>query len=182
MPKPRSLTVSGVRRLAVGTAAAAVLLAGCTSAGHKATVPITHPAPGYATPGAAVAGFFTEFVAGKNAACTYVISTDFLSCDEAITQTTTSSTMAGFGIGETTIEGSQALVTVVGTLCVSQGTAKNCRHNSDPTVGQPRTSTVKAFDALFSKAGVGRPINTSALPCEKISGKWYISLQGDITS
>jgi hypothetical protein len=182
VPKPRSLTVSGVRRLAVGTAAAAALLAGCTSASHKVAVPITHPAPGYGTPGAAVMGFFTEYAAGKNTACSYVISTDFLSCDEAISETDTKATIAGFGIGETTVEGNEALVTVVGSLCVSQGAAKNCRHNTDPSVGQPRTRSLKDFDALFSKAGLGRPINSSALPCENISGKWYFSLEGDLTS
>lgn len=182
MSKPQSLTVSGVRRLAVGTAAAAAVLAGCTGTSHHVTVPITHPAPGYGSPGAAVVGFFTLFGEGKNSACAYVISSDFLSCDEAISETNTKATMTGLGIGETTIQGVEALVTVVGNLCVTEGTTKNCRQNTNPTVGQPRSNSQKAFDTLFSKAGIGRPINTSALPCEKISGLWYISLEGGLTS
>ena len=142
---------------------------------------MTHPKPGYGTPGAAVIGFFTEYAAGKNTACAFVVAVDFLSCDEAITLQGVKATISGLGIGATTIQGNQALVTLVGKLCVTQGHTINCRQNRDSAVGQPKNNSTKAFQALFTKAGVGRPINSSALPCEKISGKWYMSLEGTVT-
>lgn len=124
-------------------------------------------------------GFFTFWQHGSNLACTFVEESDTLSCLEAMQNT--KATFTGIGIGATSIHGNQALVTLVGRICVTSGGTTTCRSNSNTSVGQPKNGSQKAFDALYSTSAVGKPINSGALPCQKVSGKWYISLEASET-
>jgi hypothetical protein len=158
--------------VAVAVAATLVLATACS--GKPAITKVTYPPAGHASPGAAVMGFFQFFVTGNNNACTYVIPGDAIQCLLALKSA--KATVSGIGVGKTTIRGDEALVTVVGTFCVTQSKTKTCRSNQDPNVGQPKGGGKSAFDDLYQPAVQGKAINTSAVPCQKIAGLWYISL------
>jgi hypothetical protein len=113
-------------------------------------------------------------VSNDQNACTYaaVGATPF--CLLALQST--KATFANFGIGAVTIKGSEALVTVVGTFCVTQSGSKNCTTNSDPRVGQPTGSGQHGFGTLYKNAVQGLAINKGAVPCERIKTEWYVSL------
>jgi hypothetical protein len=136
-------------------------------------VTVTHPAPDHTTPGGATAGFFDGFVSGDKNACTFAAEGATPFCLLALQNTT--STFANFGVGQITIDGTRALVTVVGRFCVSQSGSKNCSTNSDPSVGQPGSSH-RSFDTLYKTAVRGIAINKGAVPCERIKSEWYVSL------
>lgn len=80
------------------------------------------------------------------------------------------------GIGEVTIKGTQALVTVVGTFCVTQAGSTNCTTNNNPRTGQPTGGGQRGFAALYKQAVHGQAINKAAVPCERIKTEWYLSL------
>ena len=126
-------------------------------------------------------GFVENWTTGSNLACTYVQESDALSCLEAL-QATPRAQFTGIGIGATTVEGDEALVSLVGKVCAPTSAGKTtCRSNNDPSVGQPGHGGQAAFDAVYSKSALGKPIDAGALPCRKISGKWYISTESSQT-
>lgn len=118
-------------------------------------------------------GFFRGFVANDKNACTFaaVGATPF--CLLALENTT--ATFANLGLGEVTVKGTEALVTVVGTFCVTQAGATNCTTNSNLRTGQPGDGK-PGFDALYKAALRGIAINKGAVPCERIKSEWYVSL------
>jgi hypothetical protein len=113
-------------------------------------------------------------VKNDNTACTFaaVGATPF--CLLALQST--KSTFANLGIGQVTIKGTQALVTVLGTFCVTQAGSTNCTTNHNPRIGQPTGSGQHGFDSLYKTAVQGRAIDKSAVPCERIKSEWYVSL------
>jgi hypothetical protein len=155
-------------------AALAGMLASCSA--NAPNVPVTHPAAGHGSPAAATAGFFQRLAAGDKAACTYVIPDDGPLCMLAVQAATVK--LTGFGVGEVTIGGSEALVSVVGRLCVTEGSSTTCSTNSDDTIGQPAGGSPKAFASLYRAATAGVAIAKGAIPCEEEKGKWYVSLLG----
>ena len=122
-------------------------------------------------------GFFTLLGQGNHNACIYVVQSVALPCFESFE--TESSKVTNLGIGRVTIDGNQALVTVVASLCVTpQGGTATCRTNTDPSTGQPKGSSHAAFASLYQTALDGRPIDASAVPCEQVGGQWFLSLAG----
>jgi hypothetical protein len=142
--------------------------------GQSKPVAISHPAAGHLTPASATIGFFTGLVKNDENACTFAAAGATPFCLLALQST--KSTFAGLGVGQVTVRGTRALVTVVGTFCVTQAGTTNCTTNSNPRIGQPTGSGQHGFDSLYKAAVQGQAINKSAVPCERIKTEWYVSL------
>ena len=154
-------------------AAATLVTAGCSS-GKSAAVTLTHPVPSHSTPQGATVGFFTNLVKDDQIACTYAATGATPICLLALQST--KSTFANLGVGEVTVSGAEALVTVVGTFCVTLSGTTNCTTNTNLKTGQPATGGKSAFDNVYKAALQGLAINKGAVPCERNGSEWYISL------
>lgn len=150
-----------------------IALAACSSS-HSSTVLLSRPQPSHLTPQGATMGFFAGFVRNDKNACTFAAEGATPFCLLALENTT--STFANLGIGQVTVKGTQALVTVVGTFCVTQSGSTNCTTNSNLRTGQPDGSAHQSFAALYKEAVKGIAISKGAVPCERIKSEWYVSL------
>ena len=148
------------------------MAAGCS--GHNAAVRVTHPVPSHSTPEGATVGFFTNLVKDDQIACTYAATGATPICLLALQSA--KSTFTNMGVGRVTVRGPQALVTVVGTFCVTLSGTTNCTTNTNLKVGQPTSGGQKAFDKAYKAALQGLAINKGAVPCERNGSEWYISL------
>ncbi len=165
--------ISRIRRTLLLVSAAAILAAAGCRGGQSAAVTVTHPLPSHASPQGAAVGFFTGLVNKDQNACTFAATGATPICLLALQST--KSTFANLGIGRVTVRGNEALVTVVGTFCVTLS-ATNCTTNTNPKIGQPASGGQKAFDTLYKAAVHGHPINRGAVPCERNGSEWYVSL------
>jgi hypothetical protein len=148
-------------------------LAACSS-GRSNPVAVSHPQAGHVTPAGATIGFFTGLVNKDNNACTFAAEGATPFCLLALQST--KATFANLGVGQVTVKGTQALVTLVGTFCVTQAGSTNCTTNTNAKVGQPTGGGRHGFDALYKSAVQGEAINKGAVPCERIKSEWYVSL------
>ena len=161
-------------RQAAAITLAAAMAAGCSSS-HQAKVTLTRPAPSHAFPAAAVMGFFTNIAGHAAQACTYAAEGATPTCLLSLNSITAS--VSNPAIGAVTVRGSQALVTFVGTFCVTPpGGSKTCKTNSNLRTGQPASGSQGAFTQVYDKATQGAAIDTSAIPCELVKTEWYVSL------
>lgn len=149
-------------------------MAACSSGVHSSAAVLSRPQPGHLTPQATTIGFFSEFVKDNKDACTFAAEGATPFCLLALENTT--STFANLGIGEVSVKGTEALVTVVGTFCVTQSGTTNCTTNGNLRTGQPNGSRRRSFDSLYKTALTGIAINKGAVPCERIKSEWYVSL------
>jgi hypothetical protein len=149
------------------------MFAGCSS-GHRAPARVTHPLPSHLTPSGATVGFFSDLVKNDKDACTFAAEGATPFCLLALEATT--STFADLGVGQVTVKGTEALVTVTGRFCVTAAGSTNCTTNTNPRTGQPGSSGNKSFDSLYKTAVKGVAINKGAVPCERIKSEWYVSL------
>jgi len=166
--------IGWIRRTLLLAIAATILAAAGCSGGQSSTVAVTHPPPSHATPEGAAVGFFTGLVKNDQNACTFAAAGATPICLLALQSTKT--TFANLGIGQVTARGSKALVTLVGTFCVTLSGSTNCTTNTNPKTGQPSSGGQKAFEALYKAAVLGHPINRGAVPCERNGSEWYVSL------
>jgi hypothetical protein len=113
-------------------------------------------------------------VKGDQNACTFAAEGATPFCLLALQST--KATFTDLGIGQVTIKGTQALVTVVGKFCVTQAGSTNCTTNNNPRAGQPTGSGKHGFAALYKQATQGQAIDKGAVPCERIKTEWYLSL------
>ena len=163
------------RSMAAMVAIAATAIAGCSSS-HSPKVTLTHPAPGHGSPGAAVTGFFTNIVGSAAQACTYAAVGATPTCLLELNQLT--ATVSNLAIGAVTVRGTQALVTVLGTFCVTPlGGSKTCSSNTNPRTGQPAGGSQAEFSRKYTAATQGSSaLDKSAIPCELVRTQWYVSL------
>lgn len=152
---------------------ASIAIAACSGTQSPAVV-LSRPQPSHLTPQGATIGFFSGFVKNDKNACTFAAEGATPFCLLAMENTT--STFANLGIGEVTVEGTQALVTVVGTFCVTQGRSTSCTTNTNLRTGQPDGSGHRSFASLYKGSLQGIAISKGAVPCERIKSEWYISL------
>lgn len=157
-------------RALVATAAigAAIVLAGCSGSSNSSQSTTTSPlpAPGHGSPQAAVAGFSAGTKAHDlSVACQYVVP---MSQSQCVKQTSLSAT-GSLSLGHTTIQGDQAIVTLVTAHYCVQG---SCHSNSNAMAGQPTGSTSfnEAFQKAASTGGAGQP-------CQRVNGLWYVGTQ-----
>lgn len=113
-------------------------------------------------------------VSNDKDACTFAAEGATPFCLLALQATT--STFKSLSIGQVTVEGTRALVTVVGTFCVTEAGTTNCRTNTNLRTGQPGGGANRSFDSLYRAAVRGIAINSGAVPCERIKAEWYVSL------
>lgn len=137
---------------------------------------VTHPAPGHGSPGAAVVGFFTNITKSAAQACTYAAIGATPTCILELNQLT--ATVSNLAIGAVTVRGTQALVTVLGTFCVTPlGGPKTCSSNTKLRTGQPSGGSQGAFTRKYTAATQGSSaLDKSAIPCELVRTEWYVSL------
>lgn len=126
--------------------------------------------PGFATPAAAVTGFFDGLQQNNvQKACSYIAPVQQQTCAQELGQAG-AVTMTGFALGDTYTDGDRALVTAIVTEICFGGT--DCQQNSNRRGGLP--SSKSDFDAAFANAE-----NSSTDPanqCVEIDGKWYVQL------
>jgi len=119
-----------------------------------------------------VAGFMEGLSKGPSGACLYVTPQDLLDCGEAFTSTIGFSA-TDLGMGESTIRGTEALVSLTGRICTTISGKTTCATNTNRAAGQPTQNTSSAFAAAFAKGG---PLGKRAIPCAEVDGLWYVDL------
>lgn len=126
-------------------------------------------AAGHSSPSGAVAGFLNASAAGQlAAACAFVTPPEQPVCPDLLAQAPVTVQGAAVRIGNTDINGSQALVVPLGTVCLSGG----CLTNTDPNAGLPAAGTSFA-DAYARGAGSA---NDPDIDCVLVAGSWYVDL------
>jgi hypothetical protein len=130
--------------------------------------------PGHATPEDAVDGYLTAFMAGGSSWCSYIDPASQGSCEAGLTQGSVQMT-GKFTVRSEVIEGSEALVGVLGSVCVHENleetTINYCNNNSKVNSGMPSGSLTftDAYAAVTSpKSSVLSPV-----PCVEVNGLWY---------
>ena len=131
--------------------------------------------PGHDSPKAAADGFITDLVAGGTSWCSYVDPADQSTCVTGASEA--GLTVTGtFQIRNQVIVGSEAIVSVTGSLCTrsnaSVTTAGGCDSNSDPDAGLPPGAGT--FAVAYS-AAVNNSTDYNAVPCVAVNGSWYVN-------
>jgi hypothetical protein len=119
-------------------------------------------------------GFLRGLSTGARGACTYVAPQELVPCAAAF-PATTAFTITNLGIGKTALRGSQAVVTITGKFCTTQGGSTTCATNAGVTTGQPRGSGAAAFTAAYHPSKP-ESIGQRAIPCLNVGGQWYVDL------
>jgi hypothetical protein len=125
-------------------------------------------APGHATPEDAVTGLIqAELADNDSLVCSYLVPSSQATCNEQAQQQPLPPFTGSPAVAGGIISGSEALVSVTGTICASGGT---CAGNSDPGQGMPDVGETfaQAYDQALSSSGSFSPI-----PCIEENGMWY---------
>lgn len=135
--------------------------------------PVTGSTPsGFATPQAAVTGFFQGLMQGNYYdACSYMLPGQQSLCAAFIGSEGPVSGKWSFG--SSVVDGTEALVVVVGQLCGRMnGSTYQCLTNPDPTYGLPTNgeSFATAYSAALSSSN-----NNWDVPLEEVNGSWYVN-------
>jgi hypothetical protein len=149
------------------------IVSGCSSS----TTPDSHGAsasPGHSTPEDAVDGYLTAFMAGSSSWCSYIDPASQGTCEGGLTEGSVSST-GKFTIETQVIEGTDALVSVVGSLCVHENieetTTDYCSNNSNTNSGMPGGSL--SFTDAYAAVTSAKSSVLSPVPCVEVNGLWY---------
>jgi hypothetical protein len=148
------------------------LAAGACGGGGSSSPGSAPPAAGYASPAAAAVGFLDAISQGNGqGACAYVEPAQVAGCRQVISAV--SATITGLRIGQTTTNGNQALVTVLGKICVKTAGNNSCSQNVNPKAGQP-TSGSAAFSTAYKAAMNSSSVAADpAAPMTSVGGRWY---------
>ncbi len=149
------------------------IVSGCSSS----ATPVSHGAiasPGHSTPEDAVDGYLTAFMAGSSSWCSYIDPASQGTCEAGLTEGSVSST-GKFTIKSQVIEGTDALVSVVGSLCVHENieetTTNYCSNNSNTDSGMPSGSL--SFTDAYAAVTSAKSSVLSPVPCVEVNGLWY---------
>ena len=126
--------------------------------------------PGNCTPQDAVDGLLTSELAGNwTQACSYIVPSSQPACTQQVAQASLPPATGNATVDGAMISGSEALVEVTGTLCVSGG----CNSNSYPGTGMPQSQDTftQVYDQVLS-SGSG---SMSPVPCIEENGLWYVN-------
>ena len=159
-----------VALLTLGTAFGGTLYISQQTNGAVMESPPSLAAGGSLTsPGAAVKGFLGDELLGDSAGvCSYVLPDEQQTCVEmADGQTTIPSTQGtSLGTAQPIVNGTLALVPIVGKLCISG----QCQTYTASGL-TPGTSFQQAFQQAMNSSAGG-----NLIPCEEIGNSWYVSL------
>jgi hypothetical protein len=171
-PTSPPATASGAA--ASGTPAASTAPASTPAPAAPVTMSPAGAAAGHGSPQGVVNAFFTDIVAGQNAAaCGYVEPSQQAAC---LTDFNQIDAQGGLPTGHITagpavILGQQAIVGATGKFCV----AGQCETSTNPQGGLPGGSLT--FQQAYSKAASGTSSSVAAAACVEIGGKWYAIIQ-----
>jgi MFS family permease len=131
----------------------------------------------HSSPEAAVKGFLGDlFLGDMPGACGYLLPDEQSTCNQAYASSSSnaSSTNSSFsgdtGVGNAIVNGTLALVPVVGRIC-SSGTCQSFFRNGLP----PGMSFEAAFHEAMSS---NQPASFNLAACEEVGNSWYISSPG----
>jgi hypothetical protein len=134
---------------------------------------------GAASPEAAVSGYLTALKDGEDKiACSYTDLSDQAGCESALQSSNYSVSSTGVLLKGQVIQGSRALVSIVGQFCISVGAAtdetdRHCASNSTPSTGMPTSG--RPFSAAYT-AALNQPSEAlSPVPCVKVGSAWYVN-------
>lgn len=131
--------------------------------------PVVGTSPGNGTPAGALAGFIDAIVKGQvPQACAYVATTQQSGCDAFLTGESFGVQGGPLRLGKTYTLGTQALVVIVGGLCIDG----QCLSNADPGAGLPANDG--GFAAAYSDAATSDTNPATGMTEE--GGKWYVDL------
>ncbi len=169
------------RGLIIGIVAAAVIVIGAIAAGAVIVF------GGSSSPGTVAQDMFNSAINGKfSSVCNYALPSEKKACTSSLSSAFTAHShsqvhLSGhMSVGKTQIQGNEALVTLVGKLCISASGAASptgkpitrCKSNSNPSLGMP--SGPNGFQSVYSSA-VGSSSDTFTIPLEKLNGRWYVN-------
>jgi hypothetical protein len=145
----------------------------------QSAAPAAAVTPGFSTPQDAVDGAYQAALAGNwGAACSYLDPADQSLCLSGLSALggTLPAATGSFTIGRAVVQGSEALVSVTGNLCVP---STPCAANTDPSLGMPASpaqfqSSYQAAVASSNSSNSSLPANLSPVPCTQIGGMWYL--------
>lgn len=116
-----------------------------------------------------MAGLVNASSAGQPAAaCAFVTPTEQTACPDVLAEDPLIVQGAAVRIGNTDINGSQALVVPLGTICLSGG----CLTNADPSAGLPAAGT--SFADAYARGASSA--DDPDIDCVLVGGSWYVDL------
>ena len=143
----------------------------------RPTTPPRTVTPGHNSPEAAVDGLISDEMAGNfDGACGY-FEPDFQPECQAFSGAESAVT-GTFSIAGQAIQGTDALVSIVGSECQS---GSGCSSNSDPTTGMPPGAGTFAstYATALNDASLDNPTMTfSPVACTEINGQWFVAVGG----
>lgn len=130
-------------------------------------------AGGHDSPSAAVSGFIGDtLLAAYTGMCSYYLPTQQHLCLQHEPHGRAESGRAA--IGEVIVNGTRAVVAVVGRICVLTATTQSrtsCLYNSSPYIGQGQDTT---FTHAFNTATMAS-YRGMMWSCEEVRGAWYVA-------
>jgi hypothetical protein len=149
------------------------IVSGCSSSGNHIGNGAS-ASPGHSTPEDAVDGYLTAFKAGTSSWCSYIDPASQGTCEAGLTEGSVGAT-GKFTIKGEVIQGTEALVIVVGSLCVHENleetTINYCSNNSNTDSGMPSGSL--SFADAYAAVTNAKSSVLSPVPCVEVNGLWY---------
>jgi hypothetical protein len=149
------------------------IVSGCSNSGTSTRVG-QGASPGHATPEDAVDGYLTAFMAGGSSWCSYIDPASQGSCEAGLTQGSVQMT-GKFTVKSEVTEGSEALVGVLGSVCVHENleetTTDYCNNNTNIDSGMPSGSL--SFTDAYAAVTSAKSSVLSPVPCIEVNGLWY---------
>jgi hypothetical protein len=145
--------------------------ASASAPSSSAAEPAESATPGKNTPGDAVTGLIKgELADNWTLACSYIVPSTQPTCNQAAQEGKLPTFTGNATVDGDTISGSEALVTVIGSMCSS---VTGCASNSVPSAGMPNSQVTftRAYDQVLNNGSS----SLSPVPCIEENGMWYIN-------
>jgi hypothetical protein len=144
------------------------VIAGCSSGGGNGGA-----SPGHGSPEDAVDGFATSLLSSNPgvAWCSYLQPSFQQECTSANVSV---SLTGSYSIKSQVIDGTNALVSITGSLCYHGADAqKGCASNSNASAGMPPGAG--SFSTAYASALNNDSNTLSPVPCIQVNGDWYVN-------
>ncbi|MHB1788593.1 MAG: SGNH/GDSL hydrolase family protein [Acidimicrobiales bacterium] len=134
------------------------------------------PQPGHSSPQAAAVGFIQAALESDwGVACSYGLPDQQSLCTLGTLITGFTAT-GDLQLGNTVVNGSQAIVASTGSVCITVNGTSQCGSNADPNAGLPGSglSFAEAYaEELASPSSPSSP-GFWATACDEVGGQWYV--------
>jgi hypothetical protein len=149
------------------------IVSGCSNSGTPPALGL-RASPGHTTPEDAVDGYLAAFMSGGSSWCSYIDPASQGSCEAGLTEGSVQMT-GHFTVRSEVIKGSEALVGVLGSVCVHENleetTIDYCNNNSNIDSGMPSGSVT--FTDAYAAVTSAKSSVLSPIPCVEVNGLWY---------